>query len=126
MVITHKPYEMPKDAIYVPLQVGAALRKKSSLVPTYARDDTGENISRKNPYYCELTGLYWAWKNCSADYIGLVHYRRHFRTKHFVLSRNPLDKVLTGRELQPMLGRYKVFVPRRRYYLIETDRKSVV
>ncbi|MEE8815180.1 MAG: DUF4422 domain-containing protein [Lachnospiraceae bacterium] len=120
MVITHKPYEMPKDAIYVPLQVGAALRKKSSLVPTYARDDTGENISRKNPYYCELTGLYWAWKNCSADYIGLVHYRRHFRTKHFVLSRNPLDKVLTGRELQPMLGRYKVFVPRRRYYLIET------
>ena len=36
------------------------------------------NISEKNPYYCELTGLYWAWKNLDAEYIGLVHYRRYF------------------------------------------------
>ena len=45
----------------------------------FQKDNTGENISAKNPMYCELTGLYWAWKNLDADYLGLVHYRRHFK-----------------------------------------------
>ena len=44
--------------MYLPVQVGA--EKKESL--GYARDNEGENISKKNPNYCELTGLYWAWK----------------------------------------------------------------
>ena len=39
------------------------------------------NISLKNPNFCELTGLYWAWKNLDANYIGLAHYRRHFCKK---------------------------------------------
>lgn len=41
-------------------------------------DNTGDNISRLNKSYCELTTQYWAWKNVQADYYGFCHYRRLF------------------------------------------------
>ena len=40
-------------------------------------DNEGDNISHLNPYYCELTAQYWAWKNISAEHIGFYHYRRY-------------------------------------------------
>ena len=43
-----------------PIQVGAtgALSHTDNLT-----DNTGKNISEKNGNYCELTALYWIWKN---------------------------------------------------------------
>ena len=76
IVAAHKPYRMPQDSMYLPLQVGRALADQDL---GWQGDNTGDNISLKNPYYCELTGLYWAWKNLKADAIGLVHYRRFLR-----------------------------------------------
>ena len=73
LVVTHKPHWMPKDKIYLPILVG-----NSSIKEKYLRDNTGENISSKNKNYCELTAMYWAWKNLQSDYIGLCHYRRYF------------------------------------------------
>ena len=73
IVATHKKYWMPEDSMYLPVHVGAAGKAGIG----YQRDDTGKNISDKNPNFCELTGLYWAWKNLKADYVGLAHYRRH-------------------------------------------------
>ena len=42
------------------------------------KDNTGDNISKKNKSYCELTTQYWAWKNTDYDYYGFCHYRRYF------------------------------------------------
>ena len=112
---------MPDDEIYLPLHVGAEGKVDAEGKPLdfgWSRDDQGENISALNANYCELTGLYWGWKNLKADYIGLVHYRRHFCRKR--KGKDPFDSILTGEELRPLLGRYWVFVPKKRRYFIET------
>ncbi len=76
--MTHKKFQTPKDPIYVPLQVGRAGAEDYG----YAGDDTGDNISAKNCYYGELTGVYWVWKNVrTTDYVGVCHYRRYFCTE---------------------------------------------
>lgn len=119
IVATHKKYQMPEDDIYIPLHVGAEGKKDSNgrdLDLGYLKDNTGDNISNLNSSFCELTGLYWAWKNLDADYIGLAQYRRHFSLK----NKAGFENVLTYEELKPYLGKVKVFTPTKRRYFIET------
>ncbi len=118
IVATHKNYQMPRFESYLPLHVGAA--GKDSI--GYERDDSGDNISAKNPYYCELTGLYWAWKNLDADYIGLVHYRRYFTLKSASFRRNHdvFDCVLSDEEIAALVAEHDIIVPKKRKYYIET------
>lgn len=121
IVATHKKYEMPKDKMYLPVHVGAEGKTDNDGNPLdigYTKDNTGDNISCKNASFCELTGLYWAWKNLDADYIGLAHYRRHFSLKK--KSKNPFENILTSKEFLPLTKKYSVFVPKRRKYYIET------
>lgn len=113
IIATHKQYRMPKDEMYIPVHVGAEGKKDLG----YTKDNTGENISSLNPSFCELTGLYWAWKNLDADYIGLAHYRRHFSLKK---KNDKWDSVLTYEQVKPYLSQIKVFVPKKRKYYIET------
>lgn len=119
IIATHKKYQMPADDMYLPLHVGAEGKKDkdgNDLYLGYTKDNTGDNISILNPSFCELTGLYWAWKNLDYDYVGLAHYRRHFSMK----NKDGFENVLTKEELKPYLGKIKVFVPRKRRYYIET------
>ncbi|MDE7022508.1 MAG: DUF4422 domain-containing protein, partial [Lachnospiraceae bacterium] len=72
-----RPLQNPvQNPSYVyPIQVGADLTEQ---IISGLQDNQGENISRKNRNYCELTATYHAWKNCQAAYKGLCHYRRIF------------------------------------------------
>ncbi len=114
IVAAHKKYQMPTDAMYVPIQVGAYGKEDIG----YVRDDSGDQISCKNPYYCELTGLYWAWKNLATDYLGLVHYRRHFRGKH--RGQDKFEQVLSRGQAEQILQEARVVVPKKRNYYIES------
>ena len=114
VVAVHKPYRMPEDAAYLPVQVGAAGKPP---VGDWQRDDEGENISARNANWCELTGLYWAWKNLKADALGLVHYRRHFKGAYGIASRQELLRVLENAD---------VILPKKRNYFIETNYSQYV
>ncbi|MGN1300443.1 MAG: DUF4422 domain-containing protein [Clostridia bacterium] len=117
IVATHKKYQMPTEKMYIPLQVGR--EGKESL--GYKEDNTGENISEKNPYFCELTGLYWAWKNLDADYIGLVHYRRYFTNVKRVPKKEEekFKYILSGNDAQKILENVDIILPKKREYYIE-------
>lgn len=80
IVCCHKQDVMAKEPPYIPVHVGKALSKVDLGIQA---DNEGENISEKNRSYCELTGLYWAWKNIGdVDVVGLAHYRRYFDFHH--------------------------------------------
>ena len=108
IIATHKEYFMPSNDMYLPVHVG----KEGKADIGYQGDNEGENISIKNPYFCELTGLYWAWKNLPNDYLGLIHYRRFFTRKgRFERKNQPLeDLYLTHKEASDLLADYDVIV----------------
>ncbi len=114
IVATHKKYRMPDDKLYLPIQAGAALAPPVG----FTCDNIGENISEKNPNYCELTALYWAWKNLDAEYIGIVHYRRHFCLKR---SRGKWESILTNEQAQKLCSENSIILPEKRRYFIETN-----
>lgn len=109
-VCTHKVFDPPKDPIYIPLHVG----RKGKQDLGYLGDDTGDEISEKNPYYSELTGLYWAAHNChDADIKGSCHYRRYLI--------NEEGKAYTAGEIETVLKEYdlmttKTLTLRSSYY----------
>ena len=114
-VAGHKPYWVPGDPRYVPVQAGASGRDP---IPGFLRDDGGENISAKNPGYCELTALYWAWRNLDAEWLGLAHYRRHFAAR---AAGGRRARVASAEDIAGALAREPLVLPRPRNYLIETN-----
>ena len=101
-IMTHKKIDPPGLFGYVPMLVGSAFHDYDF---GYLRDDTGDNISRKNQNYSELTGLYWLWKNeKECDALGLCHYRRFFAGKN--------GEILKTDEAERLLSQSDLIVPR--------------
>ena len=106
-VATHKSYNQVQDEnLYFPILVGA---NKNVGEKTYLRDNQGDdNISDRNFTFCELTGLYWIWKNSKDDIVGLCHYRRYFwKNIHFSKE----SSILTNKEILRQLKDYDVILP---------------
>lgn len=114
-IITHKvfePYFVDVDH-YKILHVGT----NDDRLPEYLSDDIGDNISKKNTNFCELTALYWIWKNGEehgSDITGLVHYRRYFTNRFgdfFYTYFNKKPKVLDYSQIEKCLRRYDIVLP---------------
>ena len=118
-VITHKKVELNMPTDYKKLLVGA-YRNQSRDKEYIFDDDCNDNISNKNSNYCELTGLYWIWKNDTNDNKGLVHYRRFFTKNRF--TNNP--SYFYNKEcIDKILKEYDVIVSEK-LYIDETSVKD--
>ena len=106
-IAAHKKFNVPNNDIYIPLQVGAEGKPNLG----YTLDCSGDNISLKNPYFCELTGLYWIWKNSNADYVGLVHYRRFF----YKSALSNIKNILSKNEIINILNKNDIILSQRGY-----------
>ena len=69
LVASHKKAEMPEDSMYLPVHVGRALYPDREF--GYQSDAEGDNISIKNPYYCELTALYLGLEESESRLCGI-------------------------------------------------------
>lgn len=119
LVCCHKRDIMAKEEPYMPIHVGKALHPDLDL--GIQGDNTGDNISNKNGNYCELTGMYWAWKNLKdVNIIGLCHYRRYFdlsSLKNF--DREPYIRknvpLLQESKITGILNKYDIILPGKSY-----------
>jgi hypothetical protein len=118
----HRPYSIAAASYIQPLQAGKA---HATIDLGFAGDDTGDHISHKNKNFCELTVLYWIWKNWPRDRVdawGMVHYRRQFclhpgwRKKDiYTFSGEQLQEVVSeklGEKIISSLERKDVILPR--------------
>lgn len=114
---------IPKNDIYIPIQCGKAA---TGLNLGILGDDTEDNISLRNRYWSEITGLYWAWKNLRGfEYIGLCSYRRFFDFNFSPFA--PITKIrpkaqfkevdsIKFPDIPKLLSKYDIIVPKKYFY----------
>jgi len=123
-ICAHKEVALPRHPYFLPIQAGAALHEP---IAGYQPDSDGDNISRKNPHFCELTCHYWAWKNLrGVDIVGLNHYRRYFdfqqrwpqmaSDKRFVSVEDFLSRPYAFPDLEQTLRTCDIILPTARHW----------
>ena len=130
-ICSHKEVTLPQHPYFLPIQAGAALH---DVIPGYQPDNVGDNISIKNPHFCELTCHYWAWKNLKdVDIIGLNHYRRYFdfqhkwpqfsADKHFIATEEFLKRPYIFPEIERILNKYDIILPVARHWRVSNTKQ---
>lgn len=115
------PYSFGKN--YKVIIVGAKSKEHKNFKFCY--DDEGVSISEKNPYYCELTALYWVWKNTNDEIVGLNHYRRFFWLANpnlrceqkNIMDYRELPDMIDASNVDRILEKYDIILPMKRFYL---------
>lgn len=124
-VVAHKKITLALPDGYKIIQVNAEKNGQQKFADYW--DNVGEdNISRKNLNFCELTALYWIWKNdLKSNYIGLTHYRRFFFTQkcknifldHYIFPVTAdFRKSIDASHLGQLLDGYDIILPRKEYF----------
>ena len=130
-ICAHKEVELPQHPYFLPIQAGAALH---DAIPGYQPDNEGDNISIKNPHFCELTCHYWAWKNLkNVDIVGLNHYRRYFdfhrkwpqfsADKRFITTESFLSQEYHFPDLERLLQKYDIILPIARHWRVSNTQQ---
>ena len=130
-ICAHKEVPLPQHPYFLPVQAGAALHDS---IKGYQPDDEGDNISVKNPHFCELTCHYWAWKNLKdVDIVGLNHYRRYFdftkkwpqfsADKHFIATEDFLEQEYQFPDLEILLQKYDIILPVARHWRVSNSKQ---
>ena len=130
-ICAHKEVSLPQHPYFLPIQAGAAL---NDTIPSYQPDNEGDNISIKNPNFCELTCHYWAWKNLkNVDIVGLNHYRRYFdfkqkwpqfsADKHFISTEDFLNQPYVFPDLESILKKYDIILPIARHWRVSNTQQ---
>ncbi len=130
-ICAHKEVPLPQHPYFLPIQAGAALHDH---INGYQPDDEGDNISTKNPHFCELTCHYWVWKNLkNVDIVGLNHYRRYFdftrkwpqfsADKHFIATDDFLNQDYKFPNLEELLSKYDIILPVVRHWRISNTKQ---
>ena len=130
-VCAHKEVSLPQHPYFLPIQAGAALH---DAIKGYQPDNEGDNISDKNPHFCELTCHYWAWKNLKdVDIVGLNHYRRYFdftrkwpqfsADKHFIQTDEFLKQEYQFPNLEKLLSKYDIILPVARHWRVSNTQQ---
>ena len=107
-VVTHKITKVKNSGIYTPIFVGKAKNPNLTLPKGYLMDNKKDNISYNS--YCELTAIYWIWKNITEDIVGICHYRRYFARRKYI---NTLGSCITEKEIRKILKQYDVILPQK-------------
>ena len=75
--------EMIKSLGYLPVGLGENIKSSGFL-----RDNSNDNIFKKNDYYGEYTFHYWMWKNyldkLDEEWIGFCQYRKFWTTTEMI------------------------------------------
>ena len=130
-ICAHKKVALPQHPYFLPIQAGAALHEP---INGYQPDCEGENISTKNPHFCELTCHYWAWKNLkNVDIVGLYHYRRYFdfqqkwpqfsADKHFISTKEYLNQPYVFPDIDSILNKYDIILPVARHWRVSNTQQ---